>query len=70
MNPASRDWISRGRRNNAVSKEVPGPEQIRKACLEIQQEWTEKERRRRGGLIKLVRILQCPAPAGTIRDDQ
>ncbi len=31
---------------------VPSEDEIRAACLEIQQEWSEKERRKRSGLCR------------------
>jgi len=36
----------------------PTPEEIRAACLEIQQEWTETERRRRACQRPMSRLFQ------------
>lgn len=47
----------------SMGKYLPSPEEIRLACLEIQKEWSEKERRRRAGRVQhLVRIFEFSAP--------
>jgi hypothetical protein len=39
----------------------PTPEQIRQACLEIQQGWTETERRRRSSQRPMSRLFYSSA---------
>lgn len=39
----------------------PTPEQIRAACLEIQNEWTETERRRRSSQRPMSRLFYSSA---------
>lgn len=47
-----------------LNEYLPTPEEISRACLEIQSEWTESERRRRRGYR---RTLQRPAQLRIVR---